>query len=245
MLAPIGHNRPPGPIDIGAETVAEAGKWLANNPVVETEEMAREAAKYSERLKVSCDEIERERDSKVRPLNNQVRDINKEYSEAKAPLEAARTQFKKRLTAFALVEEAKRIAIAKALEAEREDAERIAREAEAKEQEALSDASHGVVGVDVVGATQNANQAFSRFEKTSHRAAIAAKDSHVRIGSGIGRAASLRSKEILELKDCAAAIAEMGVTEKIREAILTSAREYRKATGDLPSGVEARVERAI
>lgn len=245
MLAPIGHNRPPGPIDIGAETVAEAGKWLANNPVVETEEMAREAAKYSERLKVSCDEIEKERDSKVRPLNNQVRDINKEYSEAKAPLEAARTQFKKRLTAFALVEEAKRIAIAKALEAEREDAERIAREAEAKEQEALSDASQGVVGVDVVAATQNANQAFSRFEKTGHRAAIAAKDSHVRIGSGIGRAQTLKTKETLILNDAMKALAIMGVSEKTREAILSDARAYRKDHGSLPEGVTSQITREI
>lgn len=245
MLAPIGHNRPPGPIDAGVQTLADAAKWLADNPVVESEDAAREAAKFSERLKISHDEIERERDSKVRPLNNEVKEINSEYIAAKAPLEAARTQIRKRLTAFALAEEAKRVAIAKALEAEREEAERIARDAEAKEQEALSDASQGVVGVDVVAATQNANQAFSRFKKADHRAAIAAKDGHVRIGSGIGRAATLKTKEILKLNDALKALAVMGISEKTEEAILSDARAYRKQHGKLPEGVISETTREI
>lgn len=245
MLAPIGHNRPPGPIEIGAETVAEAAKWLADNPVVENEVLAREAAKLSERLKVSQDEIEKERDGKVRPLNTQVKEINAEYSTAKTPLEAARTQLKKRLTDFALAEEAKRLEALRAAEEAAKEAERIAREAEAKEQEAIAEANAGVVGVDVVAATQNANQTFSRFEKANHQARIAERDSHVRIGSGIGRAQTLKSKETLKLNDPLKALAVMGVSEKTEEAILSDARAYRKQHGKLPEGVTSQVTREI
>jgi hypothetical protein len=245
MLARIGHNNPPGPIDIGAQTLAEARKWLASNPIVENEDAAREAAKFSERCKISCDEIEKERDSKVRPLNNQVKEINQEYSTAKAPLEAIRTEIRKRLTAFAIAEEAKRVAIAEAARVAREDAERIARKAEAAEQEALSDASQGVVGVDVVAVTQEANQAFSRFQKADRAASVAAKESHVRIGSGIGRAATLKTKETLKLNDALKALTIMGVSEKTEEAILSDARAYRKQHGKLPEGVTSETTREI
>jgi hypothetical protein len=245
MLAPqIGHNSP-GNIAISKDTLAEASRWLADHPVIETESDAREAAKFSERVKVAYDEIEKERDSKVRPLNNEVRDINKEYAEAKAPLEAARAELKKRMTAFALVEEAKRIAAAEAARKLAEDAERRARDAEAREQSALEDASLGVIGVDVVGTTQEANSAYAQFRSAAHKAKIADKDSHVRIGSGIGRAATLRTKEILTLNDPMKAIAIMGVSEKTREAILSDARAYRKLKGELPEGVTSQVTREI
>lgn len=244
MLAPLGHNSP-GSIEISKDTLKEAAAWLAENPVIETEEAARDAAKFSERVKVAYDEIEKERDSKVRPLNNEVRTINQDYSAAKAPLEAARSVLKKRLTAYALAEEQKRQAIAREKAAEAAKAEKAARDAEAAEQEAIGDAQQGVVGVDVVAATQEANQAFTRFKRADTAAAIAARESHVRIGSGIGRAATLKTKETLVLNDAMKALAVMGVSEKIREAILSDARAFRKDHGKLPEGVTATVTREI
>jgi hypothetical protein len=41
------------------------------------------------------------------------------------------------------------------------------------------------------------------------------------------------------------AIAVMGITEKIEEAILSSARAYRVVKGALPEGVSAKQERTI
>lgn len=242
-LARIGHNS--NNFAIGADTVAEASKWLANNPVIETEDDAREAAKYEKRLKASFDELEAERDGKVRPLNDQVKAINEEYKSAQKPITEARNAVKNRLTAYALEEEQKRLAEAQRLAALAAEAERIAREAEEREREAKDNAAQGEVGVDVVAATTEADQAYSRFKRADHAAAIAAKDSTVRIGTGWGRAASLRTKETLVLNDPVKAIFAIGVTDGIREAILTAARAYRKEHGSLPEGVEAQIDRSM
>ena len=242
-LARIGHNS--NNFAIGADTVAEASKWLANNPVIETEDDAREAAKYEKRLKASFDELEAERDGKVRPLNDQVKAINEEYKSAQKPITEARNAVKNRLTAYALEEEQKRLAEARKLAALAAEAERIAREAEEREREAKDNAAQGEVGVDVIAATTEADQAFSRFKKADHAAAIAAKDSTVRIGTGWGRAASLRTKEILSVSDAHKAFAVMGLSDNLREALLTDARAYRKQHGKLPEGITSETKREM
>jgi hypothetical protein len=53
----------------------------------------------------------------------------------------------------------------------------------------------------------------------------------------------MRRTETLVLDDAAAAIAAIGVTDKIKDAILSSARDYRKLHGSLPAGVSAVTER--
>jgi hypothetical protein len=97
----------------------------------------------------------------------------------------------------------------------------------------------------VVAATIEADQAFSRFEKLDRAKEIAAKDSKVRISGGYGRALSLRTIEVLHVDDAAKALAAMGLTEDLRQALLTEARAYRKTTGNLPEGITATTEQKL
>lgn len=244
-LAHIGHNNPPGPIEIGHITIADASAWLAENPVVETPETAKEAAAMEKRVKASFDEIEAERVKAVKPLNDQVKAINDKHKAAQKPLETARNTIKSRLADYVRAEEAKRHAEAERLAREAEESERLAREAEAREREAKENAAQGVVGEDVVMATVEADQAFSRFEQKDRQAAIAAKDSKVKISGGYGRALSLRNVEVLQVEDAAKALQAMGLTANLREAFLTEARAYRKTTGNLPEGITATFEQKL
>lgn len=244
-LARMGHNNPPGPIEIGQVTLADASLWLAENPVIETEETAREAAVMERRVKTSFDEIEAERVKAVKPLNDQVKSINDAHKSAQKPLETARNAIKQRVLAYMQAEEAKRRAEADRLAEEAAEAERIAREAEAAEREAKENASQGVVGEDVVSATIQADQAFSRFEKLDRAHSIATKDAKVRISTGHGRALSIRSVEVLSVDDAFKALNAMGLTANLREAFLTEARAYRKTTGKLPEGITATTEQKL
>jgi len=244
-LARMGHNNPPGPIEIGQVTLADASLWLAENPVIETEETAREAAVMERRVKASFDEIEAERVKAVKPLNDQVKSINDNHRAAQKPLESARNTIKQRVLAYMQAEEAKRRAEAARIAAEAAEAERIAREAEAAEREAKENAAQGVVGEDVVSATIHADQAFSRFERLDRLHSIAAKDAKVRIGTGHGRALSLRTVEVLSVDDAFKALKAMGLTANLREAFLTEARAYRKTTGNLPEGISATFEQKL
>jgi len=49
----------------------------------------------------------------------------------------------------------------------------------------------------------------------------------------------------LHVTDAHAALTELGITEAIRTAILSSARAYRKINGRLPAGVVAEKVRSL
>jgi hypothetical protein len=126
-----------------------------------------------------------------------------------------------------------------------EEAERAAREAEQREREAVEDADQGICGVDLGAATQDADAAFAAFRKADHVAARAERDSHIRIAGGFGKAMGLRDRETLTVTDWQAAITELGLTDLIRDAILTSARAYRKNFRELPEGIVATYDRSL
>lgn len=244
MTATVGHNQPPGSIEFGKETMTALGDWLKENPVVQTEEEARAGKLLVDRAAASIKDMEAERGSKVKPLNEEVKTINDSYRVVRDPLEKILQELKLRLDAYVRAEEAKRIAAAQEAQRKLEEAERRAREAEAAEQAAKEDAASGVV-TDVAMASIIADGSFSDYQKAAREAARAEKDTHVKIGGGFGRRLSLRTQEVLSVTNWTAAIAEMGCTEAIAEAILTSARAYRKATGDLPAGIVATQERKL
>lgn len=251
-VAQIGHNQPPSPITIAHDTFADVAKWLANNPVIETEDSAREAAALVKRAEGSLREIEAERDAKVRPLNEKVAAINLEYKTHHNTDKKKPGSFDKifnillmRLDAFMKAEEDRRAAEAERLRFEALEAERIAREKEEAEREALENASLGEIGIDVAVVTQEADSAFRDFERADHAAQLAERNTPTRISGGYGRSLSLRNKETLIVTDAAAAIAAVGLTDGIRDAILTAARAYRKLNNKLPEGVKAETDRGI
>lgn len=254
-LPTIGGNNPPGPIQYAAETMDALSDWMKDHPVIQTEDEAREAKLLIDRAKISLGEMEDERDAKVRPLNEQVSQINRKYKELhnidkKKPgtFDKIFAELELRVEAFMLAEEAKRIEAANEARRKLEEAEQLAREAEAKEQEALQNAAVGELGVDVAEVTKQADVAYAGFERQSRFAARAERDTTVRIGGGFKSALTLRTTEVLSIKSVDAAILilrAVGVTPKIEEAMLTSSRDYKKMSGKLPDGVTVTEERGL
>lgn len=189
--------------------------------------------------------MEDERDGFVRPLNEQVAAINDCYRTPRESLKKICELLVGRLSDYVKREKEKREAEAEEKRRAAELAEQRAREAEAREQEAKAEAAAGVIDVDIGSATAVADQAFSKYEKAEREAARAEKDTNVKIGGGFKRALALRVKETLEVTDWQAAITEMGLTPAIKDAILTSARAFRKATGDLPDGIQSTKEETL
>lgn len=251
-IARLGHNEPPSPIELGEDVIRDVNSWLKGHPVIENEDMAREAKPFLDRAKAACAEIEAERDKKVRPLNEEVATINLHYkmvhnTDKKKPglFDKIVIELEARLGAFMIREEEKRRIAAEQARKAQEEAERIARELDAKEQEALSNASAGELDVDVAQVAKDADTAFSEFERASRFADRAERDSRVKIGGGFGKTAALREVETLHVESFNLAIKTLGPHEKIREAIISAAREYRRINGCLPDGVTATVERKL
>lgn len=251
-LAIVGHNQPPSPIDLAGITIDAMSEFMKANPTIADEDKAREAKVLCDRAKAALEEIESERDKIVRPLNEKVDAVNAKYkalhnTDKKKPGTYDRIfiELKARLAAFMLKVEEERRKAAEVAAAAAAEAERIAREAEQAERDALANAAVGEVDVDVVAVTQQADQSFAEFEKASRFADRADRDTKVKLGGGFGRAASLRTVETLHLDSYGQAIKAIGPNEKIEAAILSAARDYRKTHGELPLGVSATTERVL
>jgi len=248
----VGGNNPPGPLEMAESIMQTLSDWMKDHPVIDTEEDARAAKPLIDRAKAAMDELETERDGKVRPLNEEVAKINAEYkalhnTDPKKPgtFNKVFNELKFRVAEFLRKEEQKRLAAAAEARRIQEEAERQAREAEAREREALENAGAGEADVDVAAVTKQADEAFSTYERQSRFAERAERDTKVKLGGGFAGAVSLRSTEVLQVDDALKAIVIIGTTERIREAILTEARAYRKANGRLPDGVSATTERKL
>lgn len=252
MPAYIGHNNPPGAISMGHEAGQVLSDWMKEHPVIANDVDARAAKLLLDRAVANAADIETERDNKVRPLNEQVADINADYKaihniDKKKPgtLDRIVNELKSRLATFITAETARREAEAEAKRIALAEAERIAREAEDRERDALDSAKAGELGVDVVSATSEADSRFAEFKRANREAARADKDSHVKIGGGFRNAVSLRTVETLHLDSYSKAIRAIGPNDKIREAVLSAARDYRKLNGTLPEGVTSTTERTL
>jgi hypothetical protein len=245
-------NNPPGPIPFAQSVIDELATWMANHPVVQTEDEARDAKVLIDRARAALVEIEVQRTLQVMPLNDKIAEINAEHKRYHNKDKAKPGLFDKvlgvlmqRVHAFMLVEEARRKREAEDARILAEAAEKAAREAEARERQALDNASVGEVGIDVVAATEEADAAFNDFKTASRFAVRAEKETKVKIGGGFGKSLSIRNKEVLIVKDWRAAIVNTGLTDGIRDAILTAARNFRSEYGELPAGVESTQERSL
>jgi hypothetical protein len=251
--AVMGGNGPPAVIENIPQTSAaidtaravyrSLSVYLQNTPVIESHDEAKGAANLIEQGRRTIDEIETERKSITGILNKQVKDINDTYRGPREFVIKVVDEIKRRLTAFASAEEARREAEAAEARAKAEEAERIAREAERVEQEAKQLADVGECDVDVASAIVDADKAFAKYKKAERIAARTEDQIQVRLAGGFGRAVSMRKSETLIVEDAHKAIASMGLTDGIRDAILSSARAYRKLNGCLPAGVTAETER--
>lgn len=252
QLAPIGHNDPPSLFDFARETMDVMSHWMSERPAINNEADAREAKLLLDRAKNCSAEIEAERDKLVRPLNEQIDTINTKYKtfhnkDAKKPglLDKIANELKSRLSLFIKAEEDRRLHEAECKRRAAAEAERLAREAETREREAIANAKAGELGIDVTQVVVQADSRFAEFKKADREATRAERETHVKIGGGWGNAASLRTKETLVLNDAFKALAVIGITENIETAILSAARDYRRLHKVLPAGVSALTERCI
>lgn len=244
-MSNIGDNRPPDMAATAVDVAKSISAWMAENPVIQTEDSARDAKVWLDRGKLCVKDLEDERDGKVRPLNEQVQGINAYYRHPREALQKILTEISQRISRYIREEERKRVAAAAEARRIAEEAERRAREAEAAEQEALRSASAGELGLDIASHVVAADDAFHEAQVKARQAALAERESHVKIGGGLSRAVSLKQKETLIVVDAVKAIKALGLTEDIKEAILRSARAYRKLKGKLPNGVESEMREEI
>jgi hypothetical protein len=241
----IGHNNPPSPLEYINEAIIDLAKFLLDTPVITDPVQAAEAGLLAERCRKTLQDVEDARKALTGPLNEKVKTINERFKSARSPLETVVAELRIRLTDYAAREEARRIRIAEDQRLAAEAAEMEARRAEEAERAAKANATQGEI-VDVANACIAADQAFSRFEKADRAAAVAERDTHVRIPSQLGgKALSMRTREVLTVDNALKAISEIGSNEKINEAILVAAREYRRTYGRLPAGISSATTRSI
>jgi hypothetical protein len=238
----IGHNNPPELLALADGVISDISASMANLPVVETEDNAREMKVQIDRAKLCIKDLEAELDGKVRPLRETVEGIRIQYRPKRGMLGNLLDEMLGRVQLFVKAEQRRREQAAAAMAAQAQEARRQAEEAERIEREKLDNASKGEVGIDVAEAMYIADEAFETYEKAERQAAVAQKETHVKIGGGFSRAIGMRKKETLILTDYIKAITAMGFTDDIVEAILKSARAYRTVHGKLPTGIISKVE---
>lgn len=239
----IGDNNPPDMTITAGEVSNDLSGWMADHPVIQNGDEAREAKTYIDRGALCVKDLEDERKGKTAPLNEQVEVINNHYRAPRELLKGVVDELKRRIDSFLLLEERERIIAAEEAARAAESAAQAAREAERKEREAIEEANAGVVGLDIATVTADADKAFADYQKAERQAQRAERETHVKIGGGFTRALSLRTKEELVVYDHILALEEMGTNEEIDAAIIKKARAYRKLHDKLPNGVSAKIER--
>jgi hypothetical protein len=245
MLARQGHNNPPSAIDMGQGALADLNLFLTENPVIETGEQAKSGSLFVERTRKSLQDMEDARKIETGPLNEAAKKINERYRTATGPIVGLLNELRTRLTDFACKEEARRIRQAEEARLRAEALEMEARRAEEAERDLKENATQGEI-VNLAAAVVAADQTFNEFQKAERAAAVAERDTHVRLPSQLGgKALSMRAREVLTVDNALKAISEIGSNEKINEAILVAAREYRRTYGRLPAGISATTTRSI
>lgn len=241
--AVIGGNGPPTCVSTARGVYATLAAFLKNVPVIQSAVDAKTGANLLEQGRATLGEMEGERRAIVDPLNAEVSIINDRYRAPREAVQSIMDELKRRLTTFAAAEEAERARKAEAAREAAQEAERIAREAERIEADAKARADVGECDLNVAAVIAQADRTFATFKRADRNAARAEKETTVRLNGGFGRAVTMRKSETLVLDDATAAIAAMGVSDGIRDAILSAARSYRKLNGRLPAGVSAETER--
>lgn len=241
----IGHNNPPSAIDMAREAIKPLASFLADNPVIQDHDAAKEAKLFLDRIKATIGDLEAAKEAEAKPHHAAWKAALDKFKPATDYVAKLQGELKSRLQAYIKAEEANRAAELEAARKAQAEAEAAAREAERLEAEAKQNAAVGEIGIDVAEAIERADDKFAEYQQASRFAAIAEKDSKVRIGGGFGKVASLRTKDMWTLDDASAAIAAIGCTDGIREAILVAARQYHKLTGQVPTGCTLTKERVL
>jgi hypothetical protein len=170
--------------------------------------------------------------------------INAAYKPFSALLDACNAQLKSRLKIWDDAERTRREAVAAEAQRALEDAQQAMLAAAAQRDEAIDDAQNGAEA-DLAGAIVEAQTAEKFAARAGRAAAVALRDVSVRIPTGMGRALSSRRTPVYTITDPIAAVAALGLTEKIEDAIRQCAIAYKDETGVLPPGVTLTYDRRM
>jgi hypothetical protein len=233
-------------IDFARDLMEQVNAFLREHPVIQSEDEYREGAKLATLANKCLADADAERKTELAPHALEVGKINHRYKERTEPLRELLKVLDQRDTAFAREEEQRRAAEAAEKRRLADEAIAKAQEAEATAIEAISDAESGVVGVDMASVGKEHRGAILEAAQRLREAERAERDLTFRVRTAPGeRAVSMRNKEVLTLTDPVACITAMGLTEDVREAILSDARKWRKLKGALPPGVVSTINRSL
>ncbi|MFG1429369.1 hypothetical protein [Roseixanthobacter glucoisosaccharinicivorans] len=240
----MGHNNPPEPTPYELskaeieELVEEAKGWLDGEPVKD-QAVADKIGLLKGLLRKARQTADGRRKEEVKPLDDAKAEIQARYNaligdtkkDGKGIAILAEEYCDKALEPFL-----------KALAAEKEAKVKAAREEAEKAAAAAQEAIRAAREADF--ATQEAAEALLRDAKKAETAANRAEKDTARV-AGAGRSIGLRSSEVLHVTDAIAALRDVGLTDGVKAALLTAAREYRVEWGRLPAGVTATTERGL
>lgn len=230
------------PAIYAAELAQELEAYLNEHPSGDAMSMeeAAEGSKLSHRAKKCMQDIDAERTDKVAPLNAQVKAINDEAKAAATPLVSGRDILDTRLQSFVQAEEGRRAQKAEeAREVAQQAAEAVQRTFEAVK-ESETGAAAGTMDVDLLADVRRHDETMALLDKASDHLKRMEREITVRLPQGFGdRVRTARTEEEPEITDIILAIQSIGLTAKIRDAILSSARAWKKTNGGLqwPPGI--------
>jgi len=243
-MSEVGHNLPPSMTTTAGEIMRDLSGWLSEHPVIQDETEAKEAKIFIDRARLGLKDLEDERVNLVKPLNQQLEQINEHYRQPRDTLRKVLDELERRVTGFLTAEEARHrqdIAEAKRVA---EAAEVAAREAERQELAVFEQAKAGELGLDVAAVTLEANAKFETWKKAK-RAEIREEREKVTLPKGLTRPKRMRDYETLVVTDVVAAVQVMKDSDRIIEAVRKSAPSYQKVYGHYPPGIEVKIERKL
>lgn len=244
-FAIIGHNMPPGAIDMAREAYQDLAKFLSDNPVFQSHATAKEAKLFLDRTKAVAKDLADAEKAESAPIYEEWRAAKNKYAPAVETLDRITRELKARIQNFLDAEET--IRRAEAVEAIRLAQKAIIAAQAAAEigREAQENAAQGEF-TDVGAAMQAADEAEDAAIRAVRAAAVSERDAdNVRLAGGFGRSVSVRTVKKPVVEDWLAAIKAMGLTDGVRDAIITSARAWKKIHGTFPAGIGEIEERVL
>lgn len=242
----LGGNHPPSAIDAAKSVYAEISAWLLDRVAIQTEQDALDAKLRFDRGKAAIKALDAEREAEAKPLHAAWQAVLAKSKPTASALNALLDDLKKRMTVFALAEERRRQALLDAARIAHDEAEAKAAAADAALRLASEDAHQGDCEADVGAAIEAAEAAKNAMQNTTNDAVAAWRHAKAPVmQGGFANAIGLKDKKTLVINDHVAAIAAIGLTDDIREAILKSARAFVKEHGRLPNGISETTKREL
>lgn len=233
------------------ETGAQIGAFLQETPVIESLDQARAAATQIRLGNSALEQLEAERTStpdyvQWRAFDARIKTTNKLYKAVRDPLTKLISEIDKRLFRYREREKERKRQEAADAQRRAEELQRRAQQAAFARDEAINDAQ--------VGISEDVGQLIVEADQLEKRAALSGQvaDGLMRNADTVrvrdefgGRAVADRNPDVPVVADLIGAITVLGPTVKILEAVISSARDFRREHGHWPAGINTVKQRSL